>query len=63
MCGDSAWEMNKEAAEEQVEVEGRDGGCVEYQCPDDDGDGGGMGCFGEVSALSKYGREGAAGGL
>ena len=65
MCGDSEWEINKEAAEAEVgvgtSVEGGGGGCVVYQCPDDDG--GGVGCFGEVAAFSKYGRGGASGGL
>ena len=53
MCGDSAWKINKEAAEAEVF----------YQCPDDDG--GGVGFFGEVAvaAFSKYGRGGAEDGL
>jgi len=53
LCGDSAWEINREAAE---------AGEVVYQCPDDDG--GSVGCaMLQAAAFSKYGRGGAAGGL
>ena len=53
LCGDSAWEINTEAAETE--------GVVVHHCPDDD-EGSGR-CFCERPAFSKYGRGGAAGGL
>ena len=51
LCGDSAWEINRESA---------DAGEVVYQCPDDNG--GSVRCaMLQAAAISKYGRGGGSG--